>query len=131
NSNSLENNHLEVFDLLKNVELPTEMNLIVPLSYGNDVNYKTTVLGIGENLFGHRFLPLIHFMTREQYMDTLATCSAAVFYHFRQQAMGNILALLYLGARVYLCQKNPLFHYFNRIGVFVYDFDTEFKVFKN
>jgi dTDP-N-acetylfucosamine:lipid II N-acetylfucosaminyltransferase len=45
--------------------------------------------------------------------------------HFRQQAMGNIISAIWHGAKVYLNQKNPAYHYFNRIGVRVLSIQNE------
>lgn len=129
NSNSLENNHLDVFEVLAKSNLPAKV--VVPLSYGNDVKYKSVVLERGKKSLGEQFYPLLDFMDRDKYLNLLSNCSAAVFYHYRQQAMGNILALLYMGIRVYLSRRNPVYHYLKRIGIIIFDFDEDFSVYKN
>src|SRR5690606_34099610 len=93
NSNSLENNHLDVFEIIKDSNF--NERVFVPLSYGIDQKYKSVVLSRGKELFNDKFYPLLDFMERDKYFNLLSGCSAAVFYHYRQQAMGNILALLY------------------------------------
>ncbi|MBB1140537.1 TDP-N-acetylfucosamine:lipid II N-acetylfucosaminyltransferase [Myroides sp. WP-1] len=130
NSNSPECNHLDVFSLLKENEL-NQVKLIVPLNYGTDISYKNEVLRQGKLAFEDDFLPLLDFMDRAKYFELLSSCSTAIFYHYRQQAMGNIIAFLYMGGRVYLSKKNPVFHYFNRLGIRVFDLDTEFERYKN
>lgn len=129
NSNTTENNHLDVFDFLYKQDF--KKILIVPLSYGVDNNYKTVTVEKGKVLFGENFVPLLDFMDREAYLTMLSNCSIAIFYHFRQQAMGNILALLYMGVRVYLSEKNPVYHYLKRIGIVVFNLDTDFVVYTN
>src|SRR5690606_1003332 len=129
NSNSLENNHLDVFDTIKRTGLKEKV--FVPLSYGNNQKYKKTVLEEGRKYLGDNFQPLLDFMKREDYLRLLSGCSTAVFYHYRQQAMGNILALLYMGVRVYLAEKNPVYQYLKRIGIIVFDFDKEFSLYSN
>ncbi|WP_432673082.1 TDP-N-acetylfucosamine:lipid II N-acetylfucosaminyltransferase [Flavobacterium sp. SM2513] len=129
NSNSLENNHLDVFKILsKNAFLG---DVIVPLSYGKADFYKETVLLEGKSLLKEKFHSLLDFMDRSAYLNILSDCSTAVFYHYRQQAMGNILALLYMGVRVYFSEKNPVFHYLKRIGIVVFNFDTDFEYYSN
>lgn len=129
NSNSLENNHLDVFEVLKKCDL--QGKVVVPLSYGNDQKYKAAVLNRGSKVLGKRFYPLLDFMDREKYLKLLSDCSVAIFYHYRQQAMGNILALLYMGARVYLSKQNPVYHYLKRNGIIVFSFDDEFSMYSN
>lgn len=130
NSNSPECNHLDVFSKLKEYQ-ELDAKLIVPLNYGEDKGYKNKVIEQGQIDFDSKFMPLLEFMDRGVYFELLAGCSTAVFYHYRQQAMGNIIAFLYMGGRVYLSSKNPVYHYLMRLGVRVFDFDTEFQIFKN
>lgn len=132
NSNSIENNHLDIFYKLKNFnELFFEKALITPLNYGSNNNYKNVVIEEGVKLFGNSFYPLLEFMKKEEYIELLKTCSCAIFYHYRQQAMGNIFALLYLGCRIYLSNLNPAYNYLKRIGIIVFDFDNDFDRYKN
>ncbi|RKE45392.1 4-alpha-L-fucosyltransferase (glycosyl transferase family 56) [Sphingobacterium detergens] len=130
NSNSSENNHLDVFLNLKKISLELP-NIYVPLSYGNDLVYRGVVLKKGKEIIREHFQPLLDFMDRGKYFEILRGCSVAIFYHYRQQAMGNIIALLYMGVRVYLSQKNPIYQFFLRHDISVYDFDSEFKKFSN
>lgn len=130
NSNSAENNHIDVFGLLAKINVESG-EFIVPLSYGTNEKYKEFVIESGQNLLGSKFIPLLDFMNRASYLEMLENCSAAVFYHNRQQAMGNIIALLYMGVRVYLSSKNPIYHYFKRVGLHVYDFNKEYSIFRN
>ena len=130
NSSSPENNHLDIFPILKKLS-PNEVQIIVPLNYGYLEAHKKQVLKVGKEMLGGNFQPLLEFMERKNYLSLLQNCSTAIFYHYRQQAMGNILALLYMGARVYLSPKNPLFSYFKRLRIRVFDFNTEFKLYLN
>jgi hypothetical protein len=130
NSNSKECNHLDVFQFLSDKLDDPTTRVYVPLSYGNDEKYKQFLLKSGQSLLGASFHPLLDFMALEEYVNILSSCGVGIFYHYRQQAMGNIIALLWLGARIYLSSRNPAYHYFKRIGVRVYDLDIDFKVYK-
>ncbi|EHO09924.1 TDP-N-acetylfucosamine:lipid II N-acetylfucosaminyltransferase [Myroides odoratimimus] len=131
NSNSPECNHLDVFDFLSVNNSLFDSKLIVPLNYGNNEAYRNKLLEEGENFFGDRFTPLLSFMDRGEYFNLLCECSVAIFYHNRQQAMGNIIAFLYMGGRVYLSIKNPVYSYLKRIGIHVFDLEKEFVIYGN
>jgi hypothetical protein len=47
--------------------------------------------------------------------------------HNTQQAIGNILTCLWLGAKVYMNEKNTAFQYFKRIGLNIYSLQADFK----
>lgn len=54
----------------------------------------------GINLFGDNFILLTEFLSPEEYAKILANVDVAIFAHRRQQALGNILALIYIGKKV-------------------------------
>lgn len=98
------NNHIEILNLLskhkeKNIEI------IVPLSYGNQ-EWAKKVIEKGNDIFGKKFNPLTDYLPPEEYGEILNSVDIAIFNHDRQQALGNILALLYLGKKVYI--KNDI-----------------------
>lgn len=128
NSNTPESNHLDVLAQLKHKKLASS-KILVPLSYGENEAYRETVIKEGESCFGDSFEPLLNFMERKQYLDILMSCSVGIFYHYRQQAMGNIIAMLYLGARVYMYAKSPVYLYLKRNQINVFDFDTDFNIY--
>lgn len=133
NSNSPESNHLDVFEILyKNTNVLENVNIYVPLSYGVGTDsYINHIISTGKKLFFDRFVPMLDFMDRTEYLNVLKSCSVGIFYHYRQQAMGNIIAMLYMGCRVYLSTNNPVFHYLKRIGIKAFDLEKEFDLYKN
>jgi hypothetical protein len=135
NSNSIENNHLEIIDFFsKNssyIERVGEIKYFFPLSYGDDEAYKNLINEKATSVFNNMYAPLLDFIAREKYVELLNSCSCAIFYHYRQQGMGNIIALLSLGSRVYLSLKNPAYLYLKRMGFSVFDFNSEFPVYLN
>ena len=118
NSATMTNNHLEAFELLRGLELGGR-RVIVPLSYGNAA-YQGIIEAQGEARFGAAFQPLRDFMPIEQYVATVASCSIVVMNHLRQQAVGNVVIMLYLGAKVFLDARNPLFANLRRHGFHVF-----------
>lgn len=107
NSATPENNHIDLFYSIKHHIDTGSRKIIVPLSYGDDW-YKWRVIAEGYYLFGDAFTPLTDYLDRKSYHDILKTCGHAFMGHERQQALGNILTLLILGASVYMSQNSPL-----------------------
>ncbi|WP_296315252.1 TDP-N-acetylfucosamine:lipid II N-acetylfucosaminyltransferase [Winogradskyella sp. UBA3174] len=132
NSNSFESNHLDAFQIItKHHDVKMKSKIYVPLSYSNDNKYKDCVLKKGRDLFGDSFSPLLSFIDRVEYIEILRSCSTGIFYHLRQQAMGNIIAMLYLGCRVYLSSNNPAYSFFIKNNIKVFNLETEYPIFKN
>lgn len=117
-SASFTNNHMEAFQLLKELGVPKEgdRKVFVPISYGDDC-CKKQVLKLGEELLGGSFCPLIKFMPISEYVGQIKKCGFVIMNHIRQEAVGNILIMIYMGARVFLRQENPTYHFLKNEGV--------------
>lgn len=114
NSATPTNNHPEILRLLADHDLG-ERKVVVPLSYG-DPAYRDAVLALGRRLLGERFAPLTGFLPLERYNAVIANCSCAIMNQLRQQAIGNIGAILYRGARLYLNESGVLYRFFRDRG---------------
>ncbi|QTE22516.1 TDP-N-acetylfucosamine:lipid II N-acetylfucosaminyltransferase [Polaribacter cellanae] len=124
NSASTTNNHLEAFDMLKKMNLDGR-KIITPLSYG-DKNYKNEIEKKGKQILKDKFKPLVNFMPLHKYNAYVQNCSIVIMNHYRQQAVGNVLAMLWMGSKVYLDKRNTLYHYLKRIGVNIYEISKDF-----
>ncbi|WP_271768261.1 TDP-N-acetylfucosamine:lipid II N-acetylfucosaminyltransferase [Aquimarina algiphila] len=131
NSNSPESNHLDVFKRMSKDNSINDFKIFTPLSYGNNIEYQSEVLNKGREILGNSFIPLLKFMKRSDYILLLRSCSVGIFYHYRQQAMGNIIAMLYIGARIYMSSKNPAYHFFKKNEIKIFDFDKDYSRFQN
>lgn len=118
NSSSYENNHLEAFDILKNIDLK-DKKIIVPLSYG-DKEYANEVINYGKNIFGDKLNPLINFMDIKDYIKNISSCSNVIMNHKRQQALGNIIIMLYMGSKIFLDKENPAYEFLNKNGIILF-----------
>ena len=121
NSSSATNNHLEGLDILKTLDLKNR-KVIVPLSYG-DPNYREW---INEKLLrglGGNYHPLTEYITLEKYYELLQSCGIVIMNHYRQQAVGNIMIMLWMGAKVYLNEQNTVYIFLKRIGVTVFSIE--------
>jgi len=121
NSATYENNHLDIFENVKVLNL-TGRQIISPLSYG-ETQYREFVVTKGKMLFSEQFLPITDFMPISEYVSLLSSCPVAVMGHLRQQALGNIVIMIYLGAKVFLDRYNPVYKFFKKQNVILFSID--------
>lgn len=119
NSATDTNNHIEIFELLNTLSLNDSIKIICPLSYGNE-NYKKNIINIGNNILGKNFDPLVEFMNIDDYISKIISCNVVIMNHVRQQAFGNIITMLYLGAKVFLREENPIYMFLKNKGAIIY-----------
>lgn len=113
-------NAIDILAQYKN--LPIRVKCI--LSYPRENNeYRNKVINYGRKMLGSKFEPIVDFMSYEEYTELLAGIDIAIFNHNRQQALGNIASLLYLGKRIYINPKNSCKEYFENIGAKVFSIE--------
>lgn len=117
NSSSATNNHLEALELLQKLDLGNR-KVITPLSYGSP-KYAKEIIREGKQLLPDRFSPLTNFLPIEEYNKVISGCGIVIMNHYRPQAMGNIIASLYLGAKVFL-NDTDIYQYFKHLGCHIY-----------
>ena len=100
NSATASNHHREALAALEKYK-NEEIRVYVPLSYG-DKAYAGEITEYGKGLFGEKFVPMTDFMPKDDYFRFLMSIDVAVFANDRQQAMGNIVALLLAGKKLYM-----------------------------
>lgn len=123
-SASRSNNHFECLNAISQF-VNEELEVICPLSYG-DASYSAEVKEIGEKIFGNKkFFVMQQFLSSEKYADYLASIDIAIFGANRQEGLGNIFALLYLGKKVFIKRETTTWGFLTEeIGVKLYDIDT-------
>jgi hypothetical protein len=113
NSATPAGNHVDMFLLLRRLGVK---NLVVaPLSYG-DVGYGKIVSQNGREVFGERFRSIDAFMPLSEYLSELRQAAFVVMGHRRQQAMGNVLMALWLGAKVFFVKGSPVYDFLKKRG---------------
>lgn len=100
NSATETNQHKQILKLLTKYK-DENIKLIVPLSYG-DMQYADEIQKLGYELYGDKFVPIRKYLAKREYYELLNSIDIAIFNNNRQQATGNITALLYLGKKIYL-----------------------------
>ncbi|MFC3033098.1 TDP-N-acetylfucosamine:lipid II N-acetylfucosaminyltransferase [Pseudoalteromonas fenneropenaei] len=120
NSADPQNNHLEIFHRLEN--LKNDVVVYCILSYAVvDLSYRDQVIKKGYDIFGENFIPILDFMGPEKYKELLNDIDISIFFHNRQQAMGNIYQFLYSGKCVFLRKDTLSSVFLKRIGFNIYD----------
>ncbi|WP_352401544.1 TDP-N-acetylfucosamine:lipid II N-acetylfucosaminyltransferase [Synergistes jonesii] len=120
------NNHALALGLLEQYR---DQNILItmPMSYGNDygdrsANYAEDIMHLAYNLFPKdKIRRLAALMPLHKYYEFLGAVDVAILSAPRQNALGNITPLLYMGKKVYLSSDNPLFSFFRSKGFEIHD----------
>ena len=122
NSATLTNNHLDVFHMLKGHCDGYE--ILTPVSYTLNGEVRDSVTEAieysGRELFGSHYRPIQSFMPFTEYVNLMTTCSAFIFAHKRQQAVGNLVIALRCGGCVFMDSNSPVYKYFTSKGFYIY-----------
>ncbi|MGV0829845.1 TDP-N-acetylfucosamine:lipid II N-acetylfucosaminyltransferase [Empedobacter brevis] len=105
NSADPSNNHISILLKLSQLDL-TGRKVIVPLSYSGNEKYKNDVIEYGKKMLGNSFVPLVDFIPLEKYNEIVSNCGIVIFNHKRQQAIGNLIVMGFLGAKIFLNKKS-------------------------
>ena len=108
NSDTLSNNHLEAIDYLSALNL-SDTRIYCPLSYEKK-EYAQFIASYGAKALGRNFIPLLEFMPKADYDSLLSSVNVAIMNHNRSQALGNIMVLLWKGARIYMSKKSSIYN---------------------
>lgn len=126
NSADPTNNHIDVLKKLEKYK-DEDIQIFTPLSYG-DEEYAKGVIAYGEELFGDKFIALTDFIPFEKYLEFLSEIDIAIFAHKRQQAMGNTIALLGLGKKVYIRNDVTPWKMFEKNNIKLFDSNGDINI---
>ena len=124
NSIDPSSNHFDALAKLKTLSI-TGRKIIVPLNYGEGMEYRDLLIKKGFEQFGDQFNPLQKMLPSAEYVKLLKSCDIALMLHERQQAMGNIISLLWLGSKIFMSENSVVYTYLRRKGFHIYSFQTE------
>ena len=130
NSATRTNNHLDILLQLKSVEL-VNSKIIIPLNYG-DLNYGKTIANEAKCLFADKVEVINNYLPYDKYLDIVKNCSNVFMGHIRQQALGNIITLLYFGSKIFFFKESVTYIFLLKANIKVYlieDFVKEPKKF--
>ncbi len=119
NSADPSNNHMELLTLLSKHE-SEDIVLYLPLSYGGNLEYVNSVITLGKQLFGEKFVPLVKMMDKKSYIEFLSDIDCVIFGHDRQQGLGNIRLLIMMGKKIFIKSNNSSNDYLKELGIQYY-----------
>ena len=122
NSPSLTNNHIYAFKYLRKLDIGNK-RIITPLNYGGTESYKKYVINKGRKLFGDNYVALLDYLPLEDYNNLLLQASICIFSSWRQEANGNVVIALYLGSKVFMSRRSPLFTYYKNMGIKLFELE--------
>lgn len=120
NSGSVTNRHIEALDKIKGCANISKV--YCPLSYGGNKKYYQKVIDYGKELLGDKFVPLTDFMQKEAYEEMLNSVDVGIFNYNRQEGLGNIWMLMFLGKTIYLNKDTSTGEFFDELGIKYIDF---------
>ncbi|MBP7613015.1 MAG: TDP-N-acetylfucosamine:lipid II N-acetylfucosaminyltransferase [Paludibacter sp.] len=120
NSGDPSNLHIEMLNYLSRFS-NEDIIIKCPLSYGGSAQYIEKVIQYGNEIFAEKFEPVTNYMNTEEYAELLSTVDVALMNHKRQQGLGNILALMYLGRKVYMRSDITSYYFFERHKCDIFD----------
>lgn len=127
NSADPSNFHIEMLDAISKYGRG-KFRVICPLSYGGNPQYIKEVINKGTECFGSEFVPLLQILNSTDYATILRQVDIVLMNHNRQQGLGNILALMYLGKKVYIRTNISSYYFFKRHDCEIYDINLIGKV---
>lgn len=119
NSATATNNHIEILDFLSNLE--TKKTLYIPLSYGSPAYAKSisNYINCNSQLASSCYV-LDRFMPLSDYNSIINKCGFVIMNHVRQQALGNIVIMMFRGSKIFLREESVLYNFFKEQSAYVF-----------
>ena len=127
NSGAITGNHVDILYHIKDF-IDESTIIYIPFSYGGTEKYYNFLqTEIKKMKLEKNVIFLKEFLEYEEYLKLLSQCTIAIFGHIRQQAIGNVLLMLRLRAKVFFFEDSISYKYFNKIGIQVFDLIRDFN----
>lgn len=116
NSADPSNEHIDAFSQLSRYK-DKNIKVLSVLSYGGNDEYISRVITSGKDIFGDKFVPIIDFMSFDEYLNFISVVDICYFNHRRQQGLGNVILCLALGKKVFISHDVTAYDYYRSIGI--------------
>ena len=123
NSASITNNHEYAMRFLSKLNIG-DKHVFVPVSYSGTKDYIESLKNKGNEYFGSNFNALEAFLPLNEYNKLMLSFGIAIYGNFRQEAVGNILISIYMGAKVFLPKRNPMFLWANKLNLIIFELES-------
>ena len=118
NSADPSNNHMDALEILMKLDLQGR-KIVIPLSYGN-MQYADFLCDAVSEKGWHDIVAVRDFIPFEDYASLIGSCGFSIYFHERQQAMGNIFLSLRNGNKVFMSETNLAYEYLKSFGFIVF-----------
>lgn len=117
NNRSIYNNNLDVIDIIEDTGVGFRYKFLILFTYGEESGYSQKVRN---SVKGREYYRLIEeFMTLDDFNLLYKKAAGAVFYGYRQMALGNIFAALEYGVKLYLKDINSISSWLRNNGIII------------
>ena len=127
NSASFSNNHYYTLEYLERIGIPERSTLIIPLAYGGIGKYPDDVERSFNQSFPGRVETYRAYMPLHEYNKTFLRLNAMILSHWRQESQGTAIMGFYLGIKVFMSSRNPLYQWFVDCGFTVFRIEDATK----
>lgn len=125
NSASFSNNHLYVLDHIKELKVPSGLKIILPLSYGGIPQYSKEIVDKYTEVFSNNNITILKdYLPIHEYNQILASLNSIVLSAWRQESQGTAIMGFYLGIKVVMSERSPLYKWFKEIGFIVFTIEN-------
>lgn len=124
NSASYSNNHLYVLNFLKRMDLKDELRFTLVLSYGGSKQYVSEVENAYKSSFPQKVEVLTSYLPLQVYNQIFLKVRSMIMSAWRQESIGTIIMGFYLGVKVFMSERNPLYKWFVDCGFNVFAIET-------
>ena len=129
NSASISNNHLYILTFLQRVGISPETKLIMPLSYGGTIMYVADVEKQYNDAFPEHVQTLRQYMPLHEYNKIFLDVNSCIMSAWRQESIGTIIMCLYLGIKVFMSNRSPLYKWLVECGFKIFELENVTQVF--
>ena len=127
NSASLSNNHLYILKFFGQSLIPNGSDFILPLSYGGSKSYINDVISAYSSTFNNKIVIYRDYMPLHEYNKTFTRLRAMILSAWRQESQGTAIMGFYLGIKVFMSEKSPLYKWFLDCGFIVFSIENATK----
>ena len=124
NSASYSNNHLYVLNFLKRMDLKDELRFTLVLSYGGSKQYVSEVENAYKSSFPQKVEVLTSYLPLQVYNQIFLKVRSMIMSAWRQESIGTIIMGFYLGVKVFMSERSPLYKWFVDCGFNVFAIET-------
>lgn len=124
NSASYSNNHLYILNYIKKIKLDENSHIIMPLSYGGSQRYIDEVESCYQSIFGGAVKTLRNYLPLHKYNNIFLCLKAMILSAWRQESLGTAIMGFYLGVKVFMSEKSPLYRWFKDCNFIVFTIES-------